>query len=288
MYEFWGIATQVAGLGAVGLFVFWSICKGILALDIFPKQTREQANGLLRLIVWLAGGLAVFAIVAFVVVKLSGSGAATAQTAGNGNVTVNGLKAGRDNNVTINQPPKTRPAEISLLAERFNDDEPTVIDVVLKNTGGQVGFVKEAVVNVDRIWKLTANHKTITTLLPSERYFVRLSVSQPTPYTVRKQLNQDIRSGEPDRFFLELRTDAPTNVLTDYVFLLRVNLITDEGKAIDTGPYLFMTMGDSRYTKSLNPNTAKALDEIGLEKGIRSVSLDYLLKHRGAGEDSGP
>jgi len=43
MDRFWKAALGVAGLGAIGFFVFWSLYKQWLSLPIFPMLTQDQA-----------------------------------------------------------------------------------------------------------------------------------------------------------------------------------------------------------------------------------------------------
>jgi len=48
MERFWKAALGIAGIGAIGLFVFWSLYKQWLTLPIFPQLTQDQAFELLR------------------------------------------------------------------------------------------------------------------------------------------------------------------------------------------------------------------------------------------------
>jgi len=67
MERFWKAALGVAGIGAVGLFVLWSLYKQWLTLPIFPQLTQEQAFQLLLCFLFLTFGSAALGIVAFVV-----------------------------------------------------------------------------------------------------------------------------------------------------------------------------------------------------------------------------
>jgi hypothetical protein len=42
MEQFWQIALSIAGLGAIGAFVFWSLYQGWLKLPIFANLTQNQ------------------------------------------------------------------------------------------------------------------------------------------------------------------------------------------------------------------------------------------------------
>jgi hypothetical protein len=49
MDKFWKAALAVGGLAAIGAFVFWSLYKGWLALDIFSRMTPEQTFAIMKL-----------------------------------------------------------------------------------------------------------------------------------------------------------------------------------------------------------------------------------------------
>ena len=49
MPEVWQVAITIAGLGAVGAFVFWSLYREWLRLPIFPKLTKQQAFRLMQI-----------------------------------------------------------------------------------------------------------------------------------------------------------------------------------------------------------------------------------------------
>ena len=54
MLEFWRIAVGIAGLGAVGAFVFWSLYRGWLRLPIFAALTAKQTYRLMLTFLVLA------------------------------------------------------------------------------------------------------------------------------------------------------------------------------------------------------------------------------------------
>jgi hypothetical protein len=63
MEKFWKAALAVAGLGAVGAFVFWSLYKQWLSLGIFANLTSQQT--FIVMLVFLALTF-VFAVTAFI------------------------------------------------------------------------------------------------------------------------------------------------------------------------------------------------------------------------------
>ncbi len=66
MDRFWKAALGVAGIGAIGFFVFWSLYKQWLSLPIFPMLTQEQAFQLLRYFLFLTFIALVLAVFAYV------------------------------------------------------------------------------------------------------------------------------------------------------------------------------------------------------------------------------
>lgn len=67
MERFWKVALGIAGIGAIGFFVFWSLYKQWLTLPIFPTLTQEQAFELLRYFLFLTFAALALAVVAYVV-----------------------------------------------------------------------------------------------------------------------------------------------------------------------------------------------------------------------------
>lgn len=65
MTKFWKAALGVAGIGAIGLFVFWSLYKEWLSLPIFPELTQIQAYNLLKIFLFLTFGALVISIIAY-------------------------------------------------------------------------------------------------------------------------------------------------------------------------------------------------------------------------------
>lgn len=65
MERFWKAALSVAGIGAIGFFVFWSLYKQWLTLPIFPQLTQDQAFQLLRYFLIFTFGAAVLGVGAY-------------------------------------------------------------------------------------------------------------------------------------------------------------------------------------------------------------------------------
>ena len=69
MERFWKAALSVAGIGAIGLFVIWSLYNKWLTLPIFPQLTQEEAFQLLRYFLFLTFAAGIASIAAFVYVN---------------------------------------------------------------------------------------------------------------------------------------------------------------------------------------------------------------------------
>ena len=65
MPKFWKAALGIAGIGAIGFFVFWSLYRKWLSLPIFPELTQEQASELLKIFLFLTFGALVIAVLSF-------------------------------------------------------------------------------------------------------------------------------------------------------------------------------------------------------------------------------
>jgi hypothetical protein len=67
MDRFWRVALGIAGIGAIGFFVFWSLYRQWLTLPIFSILTQAQTFQLLVYFLWLTFGALVLAVTAYVV-----------------------------------------------------------------------------------------------------------------------------------------------------------------------------------------------------------------------------
>lgn len=65
MERFWRMALGIAGIGAVGFFVFWSLYRQWLTLPIFPTLTQNQAFQLLTYFLFLTFGSLALAVGAY-------------------------------------------------------------------------------------------------------------------------------------------------------------------------------------------------------------------------------
>jgi hypothetical protein len=71
MDRFWKAALGVAGIGAIGFFVFWSLYKQWLSLSIFPMLTQDQAFQLLKYFLFLTFAALLLGVVAYIVTHKS-------------------------------------------------------------------------------------------------------------------------------------------------------------------------------------------------------------------------
>ena len=69
MERFWKAALGVAGIGAIGLFVMWSLYKQWLKLPIFPVLSQDEAFQLFRIFLICIFVTTMLGIVAFVITR---------------------------------------------------------------------------------------------------------------------------------------------------------------------------------------------------------------------------
>lgn len=69
MSTFWKAALAVGGIAAIGAFVFWSLYKDWLSLDIFSKMNPEQTFEIMKIFLWLTFGSLVLMVVTFLISK---------------------------------------------------------------------------------------------------------------------------------------------------------------------------------------------------------------------------
>jgi hypothetical protein len=67
MEKFWKVALGVAGIGAVGMFVLWSLYKDWLKLPYFVPLSQDQTFRLFRYFLFLTFGAAVLGVGAWII-----------------------------------------------------------------------------------------------------------------------------------------------------------------------------------------------------------------------------
>ncbi len=105
---FWEVAVGIAGLGAIGAFVFWSLYKKWLTLRIFANLTEKQTFQLMRLFLVFSFFFAVIALGVYAYTE-------TLSTDKTDNITVNQVMNGdsgvqvpvNEGTININLPDQT-------------------------------------------------------------------------------------------------------------------------------------------------------------------------------------
>jgi hypothetical protein len=69
MSAFWKAALAVGGIAAIGAFVFWSLYKDWLSLDIFSRMNPEQTFEIMKIFLWLTFGSLALMVVTFLISK---------------------------------------------------------------------------------------------------------------------------------------------------------------------------------------------------------------------------
>lgn len=65
MKSFWKAALGVGGIAAIGAFVFWSLYKEWLSLEIFSQMSGDQTLEIMKLFLWLTFGSLIVMVIAY-------------------------------------------------------------------------------------------------------------------------------------------------------------------------------------------------------------------------------
>lgn len=116
------------------------------------------------------------------------------------------------------------------------------LDIKVRNTGSKVGYIKRAIVTVDRIWRLETVTGYLAAVIRTGTYDVVLPI-KPTPYDLEVEVSQAIKPNEVDRFGLRITVDEDSEYYCsddDYLFKFEVAFYYDaDNKSFKTGDILF-------------------------------------------------
>jgi len=197
-------------------------------------------------------------------------------------------------------------SDLELVDATFEESaEATTLDIKVRNTGEEVAYLKEANFNVERTWELWS------TIFPGRvpvtgNYDVSLTPAD-TPYTRTVKLSERVDPEEVDRvtFTLTLNDRAKAySEKTNYVFLTTVDLVYDEDDMVMSSENLLFIRelpwqqaesgvktyypyegpgaldGDQGMSfRKVRAHNEDVVDEIGRIEGIRSQSLEALIRY---------
>ena len=129
-----------------------------------------------------------------------------------------------------------------------------VLDIQLRNAGGQVAYVRAVTVNVRKAWRLEPKFITGAFVQALASYDVEIT-TEGIPYSVTKAITQAIQPHAVDRFTLRLRSPSHHVILAD------LDLTYDAGdKKLPSASLLFAQAGSACEYPVMTPEKLSAAD----------------------------
>lgn len=237
MEEIWKIAITIGGLGAIGAFVFLSLYKDWLKLQIFSKLTKKQTYNLMRIFLFLV----FISLIAFLIAYFKVE-------------SINGKKPSKielvDYQITYSD---SLSVEYRITYPDSLDALFPQIDLKLRNTGDEVAFIKE--INFKIIDSATyedCRNPQYSLIKVSATYKVDL-INNPII-----KLSHAIKPNEVDRikFIIGRNTGGPT--LT--VYKTKFDLIYDEDNKVVTSKPFFLKMVGPTMALGLTTNVSSKIE----------------------------
>jgi hypothetical protein len=218
MEAVWKVALGVAGLGAVGFFVFWLLLKQWLSLAIFAQLTKDQTYKLMKLFLLLVFLAVVVAVVAFIVQEL-----------------------GKNQHVSESRLEKAE-ASFDTLDEK--DNVFPTLDVKIRNLGEQTALLTKARFRFEKKWELFPLRTFVTgKVVPPERYTLELPHGA-TPFEIEKPLAHAVEPRGADHLAFTLtlhHKNAVDRLIPSSIFLLSATLSANANDTqLDLGRFLFL------------------------------------------------
>jgi hypothetical protein len=197
-------------------------------------------------------------------------------------------------------------SDLELVDASFEETaEATTLDIKVRNTSGKVAYLKEANINVEKIWELWS------TIFParvpvSRNYDVALRPAG-TPYTRTVKVSKSIAPNEVDRFTFTFALNDRAraySVKTNYVFLTTVDLVYERDDQVtssekllfvrelpwqqaESGIRTYFPNGNTGSVdhhhkpsfRAVRAHNAQVVDEISRIEGTKSQSLEKLTRY---------
>ncbi len=182
---------------------------------------------------WVFSGLGIAvisAIFTFVKLKSPKSNKGNVSINGNGNI------VGDGNVVRVIHPAEKQPSNIKIVDISVSDDEEFIVDIKLRNIGGQVAFIKEISFNILDYYNMVDPQRPQYQLVTSSNtYDVILGKGERQVYKV----SQSIGADGIDRFQVKLASSIVEPRMAA-IYYLSLSIIYDEdNKVAETGKYLW-------------------------------------------------
>ncbi|HWA97853.1 MAG TPA: hypothetical protein VG713_05150 [Pirellulales bacterium] len=167
---------------------------------------------------------------------------------------------------------------LTIEAARFTDTSGDKIELVCRNSAEAPAFVKQAIVEITRIWKLKPIAVARGQLASSAEYDLTLppdAASNSASTTVSRSLNQEIPASGLDRFTLSLGV-AASNEQCARVYQFRLKIVSGDA-TIDAGEFVYLSApADGPALPPYSINRAAAA-EIGEATGTRNAAVESFL-----------
>jgi hypothetical protein len=174
--------------------------------------------------------------------------------------------------------------DVSILKE---SQRATTLDVKVRNTGGQVAFLKEADFEVQRVWELRSA-VFAERVRSTYSYDVMLS-PKGAPYNRTEKLAQRIDPNGVDRFTLDLALDPRAKLDTEtgtieYVFLIDMNLTYNEDNEVVSSEKVLLVQplpyeNEAYSFRTVRAHNQEVAEEVDSTEGIKSENVERVIRY---------
>jgi hypothetical protein len=167
---------------------------------------------------------------------------------------------------------KSKPLAVE--AARFDEQDPNKLDLICRNPASEPAFIRAAVVEMVRVWRLQPVVAARGKLASSAEYTLTLP-SEKDPSTMEKELSQEIPAKGLDRFTITIGP-APSKEAGAKVYWFRLRLQCG-GETVPAGEFLLMTPPSSGTPQPTYAANQKIVAEINKATGVKNALLSQFL-----------
>jgi hypothetical protein len=163
---------------------------------------------------------------------------------------------------------------LSVEAARFDEQDPNKLDIICRNASSQPVFIREASVELVRVWRLQPVVASRGKLASSANYDLTLpATSAPTQF--KKELTQEIPAKGLDRFSITIGP-APSKEAGAKVYQFRLTLLAGE-QSTPAGEFLYMIPPSAGTPQPPYAANRTALAELMKTTGTKNTLLTQFL-----------
>lgn len=167
------------------------------------------------------------------------------------------------------------PDELKLVDLWISDSySNTTLDVMVRNTGDQVAYIKRAELILEKVWEVPRHVRTAELINPSAEYHAQIpTATLMVPATLAVKLSHSVGPASVDRIMFHMSIEKNQDTFKANLYLGRVKLIYDEDNKELISPSAFI-VGECECGPRIFPHRSLLLPRFNSDKPANSKVIE--------------